>query len=63
MWIDKKERLPAAEDMDVNKCVRVWHVYQGEMVTGALQLELNRYLTHWQPCDAPPEGIEEMKRA
>lgn len=54
-WIDKRERMPGAEDADVYGCVLIFDVNNGIMVSGwknRQQLERGP-VTHWARM---PEG-------
>ena len=53
-WIDAKQRKPTIDDADVFGCVLVYHEYNGAMVTGWQQFDMNRFYTHWMPLPLPP---------
>lgn len=57
-WIDKRDRLPMAEDADATHCVLAWHMHNGAMVIGWHQVERSPYFTHWQAMPEPPEGCD-----
>jgi len=53
-WIDAQQRRPGPDDADVFNCVLVYHQYNGAMVTGYRQFDMNPMLTHWMPLPKPP---------
>ena len=53
-WVPVTERMPTEKDADPQRCVLVWHAYQGVMVTGWHQINGNQFITHW----ATPRGPE-----
>ena len=53
-WIDVKQRKPTDSDADVFHCVLAYHMYNGAMVTGWHQFDINPYFTHWMPLPLPP---------
>lgn len=55
-WVDVRVRKPTPADADETGCVIVWHTYQGVMVTGWFQVEMNSLITHWMPTPRPPKG-------
>lgn len=55
VWINKKDRLPTAEDADPQGCVLVWHTFNGLMVTGWFQVERGVFLNYWQPAIPGPK--------
>lgn len=58
-WIDKRKRMPAEADCDVQGCVMAWHSLNrcAEPVKLHLFFQYGRYYTHWMPAlPAPPEG-------
>lgn len=57
-WIDRDERLPTEQDADVFRCVMVWHVYNGLMVTGWFNVAGNRFISHWMRTVPRPANID-----
>ena len=53
-WIDAKQRKPKEADADVFHCVLAYHEFNGAMVTGWRQFDMNRFFTHWMPLPPPP---------
>ena len=58
-WIDAKQRKPTADDTDAVNCVLAYHKYNGAMVTGWFQLDMNPMFTHWMPLPPPPTCYRE----
>ena len=54
-WIDKRERLPGAEDTDPTGCVLAWQIYNGIMITGPQNVAESPYITHWLPALEGPQ--------
>ena len=59
-WVDKRERLPGAEDADVYGCVMIWDTNNGVMLAGwRNEQQLSRpYVTHWARTPEGPCGEE-----
>lgn len=57
-WIPREERLPTQEDADEFNCVLVYHVYQGEMITGWFNVANNRFISHWARTVEHPIWID-----
>lgn len=57
-WINKKERMPRADETDAQKCVLGWHELFGCMTVNAHELERNLFVTHWMPLPKGPKGEE-----
>jgi hypothetical protein len=59
-WIDANRRPPTEADCDVFGCVLAYHRYNGAMVTGWRQFEVNKLFTHWRPIPQPPKMYQEL---
>lgn len=53
-WIDAKQRKPVLSDCDAFNCVMAYHRYNGAMVVGWHQFDMNPLYTHWMPLPSPP---------
>ena len=53
-WIDAKQRKPTHDDCDAFNCVLAYHIYNGAMVVGWHQFDMNPMYTHWMRLPLPP---------
>ena len=60
-WIASAQRLPTAEDGDVQNCVLARHAFDGIQVTGWRRFHHDTALTHWMRMPDPPKEAEKYK--
>lgn len=55
------DKRPGREDADAQGCVIAWHVVNGMMVAGIVNVNRNPFYTHWMPAIHPPDGADEAR--
>lgn len=58
-WVDKRERMPTAQDTDAVGAILAWNVHDGVHVTNPTVFrEHGTFYTHWATPPCAPEGDE-----